>query len=100
MEHLLEDINDLEISIAILYEKVKKDRVKVKRIHKRIRDKKEKLSLMQIDSKEYIKLNKSIENDKLKIKDINHDIKYNNKKIDSYEDELARKNFLNTIDFI
>lgn len=55
---------------------------------------------MQIDSKEYIKLNKSIENAKIKIKDINHDIKYNNKKIDSYEDELARKNFLNTIDFI
>lgn len=100
MEHLLDDINDLEISIATLFEKVKKDRTRVKRIHKRIRDKKEKLSLIEVNSKEYIKLNASIENDSLKIKDINYDIKYNNKKIDSYENELARKKFLNTVDFI
>lgn len=47
MEHLLEDINDLEISIAILYENVKKDRVKVKRIQKRIRDKTVKITKLK-----------------------------------------------------
>ena len=95
------DTTELEVEIVDLYEKVKKDESKIKRIEKRINLKRSKLSMLEKDSKEYLKLEKSIEIDRIKIKDIRADLRYNNKKLDSKENELARKNFLNDgIDFI
>ena len=95
------DTTELEVEIVDLYEKVKKDESKIKRIEKRINLKRSKLSILEKDSKEYLKLKKSIEIDRMKIKDIRADLRYNNKKLDSKENELARKNFLNDgIDFI
>lgn len=95
------DTTELEVEIVDLYEKVKKDESKIKRIEKRINLKRSKLSMLEKDSKEYLKLEKSIEIDRIKIKDIRAGLRYSNKKLDSKENELARKNFLNDgIDFI
>lgn len=95
------DTTELEVEIVDLYEKVKKDESKIKRIEKRINLKRSKLSILEKDSKEYLKLEKSIEIDRMRIKDIRADLRYNNKKLDSKENELVRKNFLNDgIDFI
>lgn len=92
------DTTELKVEIVDLYEKVKKDESKIKRIEKRMNLKRGKLSMLEKDSKEYLKLEKSIESDRMKIGDIRFDLKYNNKKLDRYEEELARKNFLNQID--
>ena len=95
------DTTELEVEVIDLYEKVKKDESKIKRIEKRINLKRNKLSMLEKDNKEYLKMEKSIETDRMKIKDIRVDLRYNNKKLDSKENELARKNFLNNdIDFI
>lgn len=95
------DTTKLEVEIIDLYEKVKKDEYKIKRIEKRINLKRSKLSMLEKDSREYLKMEKSIETDRMKIKDIRSDLRYNNKKLDSKENELARKNFLNNdVDFI
>lgn len=95
------DTTELEVEVIDLYEKVKKDESKIKRIEKRINLKRSKLSMLEKDSKEYLKMEKSIETDRMKIKDIRADLRYNNKKLDNKENELARKNFLNDdIDFI